>query len=53
MTPVERLIELIREAEAWRLFHKRRLMPGYIEALAASIRIRALKDALELMKDDQ
>jgi hypothetical protein len=37
---------LIEQAEEWRAYHKARGVPGNIEALAASIRIKALKDAL-------
>lgn len=47
-----KLRAMIIEAENWRAYHKARGAPGYIEALAASIRIKALKDALDAVKDD-
>lgn len=47
-----KLRSMIVEAENWRLYHKARGSAGYIEALAASIRIRALKDALDAVKED-
>ena len=49
------LLALIEQAEEWRAFHKARGALGNIEALGASIRIKALKDAraaLEAMRDD-
>ena len=36
---------LIRDAQQWRIYHKQRAQVGYIEALAADIRIKALRDA--------
>lgn len=36
---------MIEQAKQWRAFHKARGAAGYIEALAASIRIKALNDA--------
>lgn len=47
-----RLTDLIEQAEEWRKFHKARGAAGYIEALAASIRIKALKDALRALSDE-
>lgn len=45
MSDCEKIDDLIREAESFRIFHKMRGREGYIEALAAAIRIKALKDA--------
>ena len=45
MTTISKIDALIREAERDRLWHKSRGQIGQIEALAASIRIKALKDA--------
>ena len=45
MTAAAKIDALIREAERDRLFQKRRGQAGYIEAAAAAIRIRVLKDA--------
>lgn len=42
---------LIRQADRDRLWHKQRGQVGYIEAAAASIRIKALKDAKEAIED--
>lgn len=41
---------LIRDAEEWLRFHKRRGSHGRIEALAAQIRLRALRDAKAAME---
>lgn len=46
-----RIDALIREAEHWKIFHKQRGQVGSIEALAADIRIKALKDAKEAVLD--
>jgi SH3-like domain-containing protein len=46
-----RIVDLIVEAEAWRAFHKARGQAGYIEALTASIRIKALQDVLDVAKE--
>lgn len=44
---------LIIEAEEWRAFHKNRGALGRIEALAASIRLKALKDAYRVLTAEQ
>lgn len=46
MTEREPIETMIRQAQEWRAFHKARGAAGYIEALACSIRIKALKDAI-------
>lgn len=43
MADLDTLRELIEQAEEWRAFHKARGVPGRIEALAAAIRVKALK----------
>lgn len=48
-----KLRALIVQAEDWRAFHKKRGPAGYIEALAASIRLKALKDAYRALQDGQ
>jgi hypothetical protein len=45
VTVTAKIDALIREAERWRVFHKQRGQLGYIEALAADIRIKAFNDA--------
>ena len=47
------LIALIKQAEDWRAYHKARGAPGYIEALAAAIRLKALKDARAALEAEQ
>lgn len=45
------LLRLISEAEQWRRQHKAALR--HIDAAACSIRIRALKDALDAVKGEK
>lgn len=52
MTSAAKIDALIREAERDRLYHKQRGQSGYIEAAAASIRIKALKDAKDAIAND-
>ena len=47
---MEKLDALIEEARKWRLLHKRRGREGHVEALAASIRIKALLDARKALE---
>lgn len=47
MSAAAKIDSLIREAERDRIYHKQRGQAGYIEAAAAAIRIKALKDAKE------
>lgn len=51
MTALSAIEKLIAEAERVREYHKRRGAPGYIEAAAAAIRIRALRDAKAALED--
>lgn len=44
------ILRLISEAEQWRLQHKAALR--HIEAAACSIRIKALKDALDAVRGE-
>lgn len=48
MTKLDALIE---QAKQWRAFHKARGPAGYIETLAASIRLKALNDARRALSE--
>lgn len=47
------ILRMIEETAQWRKFHKARGSIGYLEALACSIRLKALEDALEAVERDK
>ena len=47
----EQLEQLIKETEQWRDFH--RMNRNHIDAAACAIRLNALKEALEIIKNSK